>query len=261
MILTALRQAALYCNLKKCEFYLFELEFLGHHISQRGIEANSAKVEKILAWPRPHCTKDVRSFLGLVRYVAAYLPRLADYTRLPTPLTMKEVQREFPAWSKEHEDAFEGVKGLVVSRECLTTVDHDNLGENKVFVTCDASDWRTGAVLSFSPTWELARPVAFDSAQLNAAEKNYPIHKKELLAIVRALGKWRSDLLGRPIYVYTNHRMLQNFDTQRDLSRRQLRWQEYLSHTSREKTIRSPMPCREWHLMPSLGKKMSKRGE
>jgi hypothetical protein len=55
--------------------------------------------------------------------------------------------------------------------------------------------------------------------QLKATEKNYPIHEKELLAIIRALKKWRADLLGSPIYVYTDHKRLKNFDTQKDLSR------------------------------------------
>jgi hypothetical protein len=36
----------------------------------------------------------------------------------------------------------------VVSHECLTTIDHTNLGKNHVFVTCDASDWHTGATLT-----------------------------------------------------------------------------------------------------------------
>jgi hypothetical protein len=65
--------------------------------------------------------------------------------------------------------------------------------------------------------------------QLNNAQKNYPVHEKELLAIVQALKKWRSDLLGGPIYVYTDHRTLEIFDTQKDLSRRQARWQELMS--------------------------------
>ena len=65
--------------------------------------------------------------------------------------------------------------------------------------------------------------------QLKAAKKNYPIHEKELLTLIRALKKWRADLLGSPIYVYTDHKTLENFDTQKDLSRRQLRWQEFLS--------------------------------
>lgn len=84
-------------------------------------------------------------------------------------------------------------------------------------------------MLSFGKTWESACPVAFDSMQFKNAELNYPVHEKELLAIVRALKKWRSDLLGTHIYVYTDHRTLENFETQRDLSHRQLRWQELLS--------------------------------
>jgi len=116
----------------------------------------------------------------------------------------------------------------------LTTIDHENLGDNKVFVTCNASDWRTGSVLSVGTSWETARPVAFDLMQLKGAEKNYPMHEKELLAVVCALKKWRSDLLGIPIYIYTDHRTLQNFDTQRDLSHRQLRWQELMSQYDME---------------------------
>ena len=65
--------------------------------------------------------------------------------------------------------------------------------------------------------------------QLKGAEKNYPVHEKELLAIVHFLKKWRADLLGIPIIVYTDHRTLENFNTQRDLFRRQLRWQEFMS--------------------------------
>jgi hypothetical protein len=226
LILTALREACLYCNSKKCDFFLLEMDFLGHHISTRGVEANSSKVDKILNWPTPKNATDVRSF---VRYISAYQPKLAEYTRVLTPLTTKESRRSFPTWTTERQVAFEAIKALIVSRECLTAIDHENPGNNKIFVTCDASDWWTGAALSFGPSWELAKPVAFDSMQLNSAEKNYPVHEKELLAIVHALKKWRSDLLGMPIFVYTDHCTLQNFDTQCDLSRRQLRWQEFLS--------------------------------
>jgi hypothetical protein len=186
LVLQAMRDARLYFNPKKCEFYLLEVDFLGHHISQRGVEANSSKVDKILHWPTPKNTTDVRSFLGLVRYISAFLPNLAEHTRVLTPLTTKEAQKHWPGWSVDHQTAFDTIKHLVISRECLTTINHESPGENKIFVTCDASDWRTGGILSFGPTWETACPVAFDSMQLNGAERNYPIHKKELLAIIRA---------------------------------------------------------------------------
>src|SRR6202011_3483739 len=100
---------------------------------------------------------------------------------------------------------------------------------NKIFVTCDASNWRTGAVLSFGPSWETARPVAFDSTQLKDAQLNYPTHEKELLTIIHALSKWRSDLLGSPIIIFTDHHTLENFENQKDLSHRQAWWMEYLS--------------------------------
>jgi protein tyrosine phosphatase len=137
-----------------------------------------------------------------------------------TPLTTKAANTNFPKWSDDCAAAFEAIKQLVVSWDCLTVIDHQNLGLNKIFVTCNASDWRTGAILSFDETWETAHPIAFDSCQLRAAEKNYPIHKKELLAIVHALKKWRVDLIGSPILVYTStdHHTLENFDTQCDLS-------------------------------------------
>ena len=76
--------------------------------------------------------------------------------------------------------------------------------------------------LSFGETWETAHPVAYDLMQLNSAEQNYPIHEKELLAIICALKKWCLDLLGSEFVVYTDHRTLEIFNTQCDLSKCQL---------------------------------------
>lgn len=228
-ILMALRQAHLYCSLKKTSLFCEEISFLGHTVSARGIEADMSKVSRILDWPLPRSSHDVKSFLGLVRYIAQYLPDLAEHTRVLTPLTTKEADLAFPSWTSTHQRAFQGIKDLVVGRKCLTTIDHENPGENLIFVTTDASDWRVGAVLSFGPTWETARPVAFDSCQLIPAETRYPTHEKELLAIVKALKKWRVDLLGAKFVVYTDHRTLENFARQPLLSRRQARWQEFLA--------------------------------
>ena len=229
LILEALRKAELYCSTKKSILFTTEVDFLGHHISARGIEADTSKVARILGWPKPQSAKHVRQFLGLVRYIAAFLPTLAEHTASLTPLTRKECNANFPAWTTEHQIAFDAIKRLVVSRDCLITIDHETPGENKIFVTCDASKRRTGAVLSFGSTWETARPVAFESRQMSKAERNYPVHEQEMLAIMRALKKWRVDLLGTHIHIRTDHKTLQNFDYQRDLSQRQARWMEYLS--------------------------------
>ena len=99
----------------------------------------------------------------------------------------------------------------------------------KIFVTTDASDRRTGAVLSFGETWETAHPVVYESYQLNDAKKNYPVHEKELLAIVKALKKWRTSLLGTHFQIFTDHRTLGYFQSQKDMSRRKMRWSMYLA--------------------------------
>jgi hypothetical protein len=221
LIMEALSKDALHLNKKKCLYYQDSIEFLGHRVSTRGIEACSSKCERIINWPRPQTAGDVRSFLGLVRYIATFLPNLAEHTSILNPLTSKEYNKSLPEWTEQFQNAFDAIKALVVSRECLTTIDHEAPGDNRIFVTTDASDRRTGAVLSFGPTWESARPVAFDSMQLSAPQRNYPVHEKELLAIVRALEKWRNELLGYPVTVYTDHRTLEYFNTQQHLSRRQ----------------------------------------
>ena len=156
--------------------------------------------------------------MGLVRYLVSFLPHLAEQMQILTPLTTKEAKLNFN-WNVQHETAFNAIKMFVVGLSCLTVIDHSTPGNNKIFVTCDVSDWHTGACVSFGETWETAHPVAYDSMQLNLAEQNYPIHKKELLTIICALKKWQVDLLGSEFMVYTDHRTLENFNTQQDLSK------------------------------------------
>lgn len=102
--------------------------------------------------------------------------------------------------------------------------------EHRIFVTTDTSDIGSGAVLSFGPTYETARPVAYDSRAFKGAELNYPVHEKELLVIIRALAKWCTNLLGYQFEVWTDHKTLEHFRTQRDLSCHQACRMEFLSH-------------------------------
>lgn len=189
-MLEALCVANLFCSLKKSMLFTTEVDFLGHHISERGIEADGSKVEKILAWPISTKAKHVRQFLGLVRYIGAFLPALAEHTTALNLLTRKEYNKSFPPWLPEYQAAFDGIKSLAVSRDCLTTINHENPGSNTIFVTCDTSKRRTGAVFSFGDSWESARPVTCESRQLIPAKRNYPTHEHELLAIVHTLKKW-----------------------------------------------------------------------
>ncbi|KAG1786931.1 uncharacterized protein HD556DRAFT_1206107, partial [Suillus plorans] len=74
------------------------------------------------------------------------LPNVAKHTLALTPLTTKAADKCFPDWTEEHQKSFDAIRELVISPHCLTTIDHDNPGENKLFLVCDASDYATGAV-------------------------------------------------------------------------------------------------------------------
>ena len=162
-ILQALLDHKLYLNPKKSKLFCSEIRFLGHQISASGIEADEGKAERIQNWPTPTCAKHVRSFLGLVRYLSAFLPNLATHTTVLDELTTKECDKSFPPGSKRHQTAFENIKALIVSKACLMTIDPSLMPHYKIFVTTDASDTRSGAVLSFGPSYETSRPVAYDS--------------------------------------------------------------------------------------------------
>ena len=159
----------------------------------------------------------------------SFLPQITKHTHILTGLTLKECNKYFLSWEDKHETAFEAIKKTVVSRECLTTIDFTLMPEHRIFVTTDASDYQSGVVLSFGESWETAHPVAFDSMMFKGVELNYPVHEKEMLAIIRALQRLCSDLIGVPFMVYTDHKTLENFDCQCDLSQQQSRWMEFMS--------------------------------
>jgi hypothetical protein len=165
-VLQALRAAHLYCSPKKTSLFNTELDFLSHHILAQGIEVDHSKVARILDWPQPTNPTEVHMFLGIVRYLSNHLPNVATHTRVLAALTTKAAEFKFSEWNNKHNTAFNAVKNLVVSPECLTAINHDDPQNNKIFLTCDASDYATGALLSWGPTHETARPVAFDSMQL-----------------------------------------------------------------------------------------------
>ena len=101
--------------------------------------------------------------------------------------------------------------------------------EYKIFVTTDASDTGSGGILSFGPSYELAKLVSYDSHTFKGAKLNYPVHEKELLVIIHALGKWCTDLLGYHFEIWTDHKTLEHFNSQKDLSHHPVHWMEFLS--------------------------------
>jgi len=103
--------------------------------------------------------------------------------------------------------------------------------EKAIIVETDASDYVSARILSQYDNEGRLHPVAFFFKKHTAAECNYEIYDKELLAIIWTFEELRPELEGaaHPISVISNHKNLEYFMTTKQLNRRQVWWAEYLS--------------------------------
>ncbi|KAL0544053.1 hypothetical protein IC582_019164 [Cucumis melo] len=214
MVLQTLRDNKLYAKFSKCEFWLKQVSFLGHVVSKAGVSVDPAKIEAVTGWTRPSTVSEVRSFLGLAGYYRWFVE---NFSRIATPLTQLTRKGVPFVWSKACEDSFQNLKQKLVTAPVLTVPD----GSGSFVIYSDASKKGLGCVLM-----QQGKVVAYASRQLKSHEQNYPTHDLELAAVVFALKIWRHYLYGEKIQIFTDHKSLKYFFTQKELNMRQRRWLE-----------------------------------
>ncbi|KAL0556882.1 hypothetical protein IC582_005399 [Cucumis melo] len=214
MVLQTLRDNKLYAKFSKCEFWLKQVSFLGHVVSKAGVSVDPAKIEAVTGWTRPSTVSEVRSFLGLAGYYRRFVE---NFSRIATPLTQLTRKGAPFVWSKACEDSFQNLKQKLVTAPVLTVPD----GSGSFVIYSDASKKGLGCVLM-----QQGKVVAYASRQLKSHEQNYPTHDLELAAVVFALKIWRHYLYGEKIQIFTDHKSLKYFFTQKELNIRQRRWLE-----------------------------------
>jgi len=119
------------------------------------------------------------------------------------------------------------MKKVFISEPVLAVPDLDR----EMQVEADTLDYATGGVLSVKCEDRKWRPVAFISKSMNPTKRNYEIHNKEMLAVIRCLEAWKHYLEGMKVQfeIWTDHKNLQYFMTSQKLNHRQARWVLYLS--------------------------------
>ncbi|GMF50579.1 unnamed protein product [Phytophthora fragariaefolia] len=218
-----MRENHLYANINKCIFGADEILFLGCFLGKDSVRADPEKVCAIAHWPVPTSQKDLRKWLGLANYLHKYSANYAEMARLLTNLLKKDA---LWSWTSETEQAFEAIKNSLQSAPILALPDEDR----PFSVVCDASDFAIGCALLQVDAEDRERVVSFQSRQLKAAEKNYPVHDKELLAMKYALVKFREHLLGqKPFVIYTDHASLRTATSSPHLSQRMTRWLSFFA--------------------------------
>jgi len=130
-------------------------------------------------------------------------------------------------WTERQEKVFKELKERFTKEPVLAAPDIDK----QMRIEVDASDYAMEGVLSMECEDGLWRLVAFLSKSLNETERNYKIHDKEMLAIIRELEAWRHLLEGAQskFEIWTDHKNLEYFMKAQKLNRRQTRWALYLS--------------------------------
>ena len=190
VVLQILRDHQLYAKLRKFEFWLTEVKFLGHVVSTSGVSVDPEKIKAVMSWERPKSVFEIHSFLGLTGYYRRFIE---NFSRLAAPmsrLTRKEVKCE---WNDMCERAFQELKRRLTSAPILMVPKQGQ----RYTVYCDASKDGLGCVLMQS-----GRVVAYCSWQLKNHERNYPTHDMELAAIVFALKIWHHYLYGEQFEVF-----------------------------------------------------------
>lgn len=224
LVFAKLRKAELYLVPEKLDLYSKRMDCLGHIIDNRGIHADSDRMARICEWRTPRNKHDVQCFLGLVNYIAHFMPDISAYMG---PLSAIQRNGHPFLWCPIHQSCLDNIKALACKTPVLRPIDPRI--DEPIWVVCDASASGVGAVYGQGPTWQTCRPPEFMSKKFSAAQLNYRVFEMETIAILEALLKWEDKLIGHQINVVIDHRALEFFKTQQQLSSRQYRWMEYLS--------------------------------
>jgi hypothetical protein len=189
---------------------------LGHLVSERGIEVDKAKIQVIEQLPPPVNVKGIRSFLGHAGFYRRFIKDFSQISRPLTSLLAKDVSFEF---TDECLKAFNTLKKALILAPIIQPPDWSLPFE----IMCDASDYAVGAVLGQTKD-KKHHAIAYASKTLTGAQLNYVTMEKELLAVVYAIDKFRSYLVGAKVIIYTDHAALKYLLTKKDAKPRLIRW-------------------------------------
>ena len=170
-----LRKEKVFANLEKCSFAQPEVEYCGFILGKYGIRPQPRKLMAIHLWPTLKNAVDVKIFLGLGVFYQRFVP---DYATIAAPLTDLMKKKWEWRWGEAEEGAFQELKIRLLKYPVLTVPDF----KKPMVLHTDASDVGLGAKLSQRVEDGNLRLVACRSRKLSQAEKNYPVHEKEMLA-------------------------------------------------------------------------------
>lgn len=171
LVLNRLKENNLQIQTSKCKFLQREIMFLGHIISDKGINPDPSKIEAVQSFPIPTNTKEIQSFLGLANYYRRFIQ---NFSEIASPITALLKKDATYIWSAECATAFSTLKEKLTTHPILQHPDF----EKQFSLTVDASGKALGAILSQGETGK-DLPISFASRMLNPAEQRYSTIERE----------------------------------------------------------------------------------
>ena len=215
-IFNRLREAGLKLKLQKCSFFKKHIQYLGHLISDEGIQPLPEKLESIAKMPIPKNAKQVKQFLGLVGYYRKFVPRFADISRILTKLTRKD--QEFK-WTLECDKCFHMLKDYLQEAPILRYPDP----AASYTLYTDASKYAYAGVLTQRQD-DTDHPVAYVSGLFRGSQLNWAALTKEAYAIYMSVKKLSFYLDSARITVRSDHLPLKRFLEKNTLNAKVNNW-------------------------------------
>ncbi|KAH3851362.1 hypothetical protein DPMN_093842 [Dreissena polymorpha] len=232
LILSRLKAAGIKLSPNKCHFLKKKVKFLGHYVSEEGIETDPEKCDKVKNYPKPNNADQLRSFLALAGYYRKFIKGFSTISKpltdLLPPTTTKKgkiANKKEWHWDELHERTFTKIKELLTSPPILGFPIFNSPFE----LHTDACGSGLGAVL-YQEQEGKKRVIAYASRSLSKSEKNYSAFKLEFLALKWAITEKFSDyLIGQHFKVYTDNNPLTHILTTAKLEATGQRWVSALS--------------------------------
>lgn len=218
IVLEVAGQAGLSINWKKCCFLQRKVEFLGHIVEDGTIRPSERKVKAVMCFPEPQNIRQVQAFLGLSGYFRKFI---REYSRIARPLSNLLRANAVYQFGDIEKNAFRQLKIALSERPVL----HLYRPGAETELHTDASKHGYGAILlQRNAEDQFLHPVYYASGKTTPAEERYTSYELEVLAIVRALKRFRVYLLGIPFKIVTDCRAFSQTMSKRDLCVRVARW-------------------------------------
>ncbi|KAA0714109.1 Retrovirus-related Pol polyprotein from transposon opus [Triplophysa tibetana] len=240
-LLQRAREYNLKLNKKKCQIRTSQIKYIGHVLTAEGLKPDEEKVRAVVQLPPPEDKQALQRFLGMLQYLAKFIPNLSEVSAPVRQLLEKDAEW---FWGNEQEKSFQKLKALATN---APTLKYYNVNK-PLTLSVDASSEGMGAVLL-----QDQRPVAYGSRALTDCQRRYAQIEKELLAIVYGCEKFHQYVYGREVQVESDHKPLESI-FKKPLHQTPLRLQRMLLRLQRYNLKVMYKPGKEMHIADALSR-------